>query len=259
MIIFFYSVFFVLGLIIGSFLNCVIYRLENEQSFLKGRSFCPHCKKELAWFDLVPILSFIFLKGKCRYCQQKISWQYPLVEFLTGILFFVFSFYFLPYGWLQLFFLLIIVSFLVVIFMIDLRHLLILDSVIYPLILITLIYSLIFNLYFDSLNSFLLSLASGFFAALPFLLIVLVSRGKWMGAGDIKLAFFIGLFLGYPAILVALFLAFFIGAIIGLGLIIIGKKELGSEVPFAPFLIFGTLTAFLFSSWILSAYLKLFY
>src|SRR3989338_1260199 len=82
-----YFFIFIFGLIVGSFLNSVVYRLEQCQSFIKGRSFCPYCKHQLSWLDLVPVFSFLILKGKCRYCQKKISWQYPLVEFFTGILF----------------------------------------------------------------------------------------------------------------------------------------------------------------------------
>jgi len=83
----FYLIIFIFGACIGSFLNCLIYRLDSKQSFLKGRSFCPHCKHQLGFFDLIPILSFIIVKGKCRYCKKKISWQYPLVEIATGIVF----------------------------------------------------------------------------------------------------------------------------------------------------------------------------
>ena len=86
-----FLVIFVFGLMIGSFLNCVIYRLETGENFLKGRSYCPYCKHVLNWQDLIPILSFLILKGKCRYCQQKISLQYPIVEISTGLLFLLIS------------------------------------------------------------------------------------------------------------------------------------------------------------------------
>ena len=85
--VFFYSVIFISGLFIGSFLNCVIYRLEKKESFLTGRSYCPKCKHKLSWQDLIPLLSFLELRGRCRYCKGKISWQYPLVELATAILF----------------------------------------------------------------------------------------------------------------------------------------------------------------------------
>jgi len=235
---------FLFGLILGSFLNCLIYRLETTESFLKGRSFCPHCKHTLAWQDLIPILSFLFLRGKCRYCSQKISWQYPLVEFFTGVLF-VLVFWQTIYDLRFMIYELVIVCFLIIIFVYDLKHYLIPDKVIYPAILISGIWyfvsSIFLNLYtkYEILNT----IYSAFGAALFFLLIVLISREKWMGIGDIKLAFLMGLILSWPKILVALFLAFFIGAVIGIGLIAAGKKTLKSEVPFGPFLITGTFIA----------------
>ena len=252
---FFFSFIFLFGLIVGSFLNCVIYRLETGGSFLKGRSFCPHCKKELTWQDLIPIFSFIWLRGKCRYCQQKISWQYPLVELATGLVFLlilrqfslpvealseagIFQFLNLIYYW-------IIASFLIVIFVYDLKHYIIPDKIIYPAIIVSAVWyaaaKIFFNLYTggEILKIACAALASAAF----FLFIVLVSRGKWMGAGDIRLAFLMGLFLGWPGVLVALSLAFYGGAIVGLGLIAFGKKKFKSEVPFAPFLVAGTFLA----------------
>ena len=231
-----YIFVFFFGLIVGSFLNCVIYRLEEGKSFLKGRSFCPHCKHKLIWQDLIPIFSFLILRGKCRYCQKKISWQYPTIEIATGLLFLsIFIFHFSIFN-------LIIACFLIIIFVYDLKHYIIPDKVIYPAIII----ALIFNFQFLIVNEFSIfkfSILSALGAAAFFLLIVLISRGKWMGVGDIKLAFLMGLILGFPNILVALFLAFFIGAIMGIGLIATGKKTLKSEVPFGPFLVAGTFLA----------------
>lgn len=251
-----YLFIFIFGLLVGSFLNSVIYRLEQGQSFLKGRSFCPRCKHQLSWQDLIPLFSFLILKGKCRYCQKPISWQYPLVELATGLLFFlVYSVHggsapdgqFLIYN-------LIIASFLIIIFVYDLRHYIIPDKVIFPAIGAALIYHL---LKFDFLgkSNFLISAAA---AAGFFLAIVLISRGKGMGIGDIKLAFLMGLFLGWPNIAVALFSAVFLGAIMGMGLIIAGKKTLKSEVPFGPFLVFGTFLALFWGEKIINFYLSLF-
>ena len=254
-------IIFVLGLMVGSFLNCVIYRLETKQnffagrprretSFLRGRSFCPHCKHTLSWGDLLPILSFLFLRGKCRYCRGKISWQYPLVELATGILFALCFLFHLP--WI----IYIIAPFLIVIFVYDLKHYLIPDKVIYPAIGLAFIYNLLrLNLEAGrfGLDVFWSALgAAAFFGA-----VVLMSRGKWMGIGDIKLAFLIGLVLGWPQTLVALFLAFFLGAIIGIGLIISGKKKLSSEVPFGPFLVAGTFLALFCGQNIIDWYLNL--
>jgi leader peptidase (prepilin peptidase)/N-methyltransferase len=238
---------FLLGLVIGSFLNSIIYRLSTGESFLFKRSFCPHCKHQLSWQDLIPIFSFLILRGKCRYCSQKISLQYPLVELATGLLFVSFFIFH------SSFFIYIIACFLIIIFVYDLKHYLIPDKIIYPAIAITFLYQLFRIPDFKLLVSPLLS---ALLASLFFLAIVLVSRGKWMGVGDIKLAFFIGLFLGWPNILVALFLAFFIGAIIGVGLIVSGKKNLKSEVPLGPFLVTGTFMAMLWGQDIINRYLN---
>ncbi len=248
-----YLSLFFFGLIVGSFLNSIIYRLSIEESFLFKRSYCPRCKHILNWQDLFPVFSFLILRGKCRYCHQKISWQYPLVEILTGLIFLLIfnlqsSIYNLPF----LIFNLIISCFLIVIFVYDLKHYIIPDKVVYPAIAISFLYRIIFNFQFQISNY----LYSALGAAAFFLIIVLISQGKWMGVGDIKLAFLMGLILGWPNILVALFLAFLIGAIIGLMLIAFGKKKLKSEVPFAPFLVTGTFLALFLGERIINFYFK---
>jgi len=262
---------FLTGLIVGSFLNCVIYRLEQDESFLKGRSYCPHCKHVLSWKDLIPIVSFFTLRGKCRYCQKKISRQYPLVELATGILFIlVFNFQLQATNYLVLvnfldffgFLILLLVScLLLLIFVFDLKHYLIPDQLSYAAIISAAIYQLVrianFGFRIENLKMLLPFFYSALGAAAFFLFLVLVSKGKWMGEGDIKLAFFMGLFLGWPAILAALFLAFFGGAIIGLGLIVWKKKSLKSEIPFGPFLIAGTFISLFWGEQIIGFYLNL--
>ncbi len=271
---FFSFLIFIFGLVVGSFLNCVIYRLEKGENFLSGRSYCPHCKHTLDWKDLIPILSFLILRGKCRYCHQKISYQYPLVELVTAFLFVVAAQNQLTvnseqltlFNFFNFCYLLTIICFLIIIFVYDLKYYIIPDKVIYPAIALTFIYQLFGNWKLLCVNSgqignlqpLLNPLASGFLASLFFLLIVLVSRGRWMGVGDIKLAFLMGLVLGWPNILVALFLAFFIGAAIGIELIMSGRKTLKSEVPFGPFLVTGTFLALFFSERIIDFYLSLF-
>ena len=263
-----YILAFLIGLIAGSFLNCVIYRLEKGESFLKGRSYCPICRHQLSWQDLIPLLSFIFLGRRCRYCHGAISWQYPLVELITAVLFILIFWKFefvwnLEFGiWnfyssLFIGYLFIIVSLLIIIFLFDLKHYIIPDRVVYPAILI----ALIFNFQFLISNNFALfwgpvfsaAGAAGFFGA-----IVLFSRGKWMGAGDIKLAFLMGLFLSWPNILVALFLAFLLGSIVGIGLMLLKKKNFKSEIPFGPFLVSGTALALFWGENILNWYLNFF-
>jgi len=247
---------FILGLIVGSFLNCVIYRLEQGKSFVGGRSFCPHCKHVLGGLDLIPVLSFLILRGKCRYCQKPISLQYPLVELATAILFV--SIFRLQFGGdpFSAIFSGLVACFLIIIFVYDLKYYIIPDKVVYPAIAVALIFNFQF-LIFNQFPVFKFSILSAVGAAAFFLFIVLVSKGKWMGVGDIKLAFLMGLVLGFPNILVALFLAFFIGAIIGIGLIVFGRKTFKSEVPFGPFLVAGTFLALFFGKEIINWYLNL--
>ena len=260
---------FVLGICIGSFLNCVIYRLEQKKS-LNGRSFCPHCKHNLNWMDLFPVLSFLFLGGKCRYCKKKISWQYPMVEIFTGLIFLLIFVSVIPsltgnpesvhLSWIPafagmtiyLFFLFYVASALIIIFVYDLKHFLIPDKVLFPAIIISLIYRLFFN--FSILNYLYGVLAAfGFFYAL-----FAISKGKWMGFGDVKLAILMGLLLGFSNVLAALFLAFFFGAIISLILIAFYRKKIKSEVPFGPFLITGTFIALFYGIQIVQWYTHFF-
>ncbi|MBU1045560.1 prepilin peptidase [Patescibacteria group bacterium] len=275
---------FIFGLIVGSFLNCAIYRLEKKESFLQGRSYCPHCKRALAWCDLVPLISFIALKRRCRYCKKPISWQYPLVELATGILFvsifwhlslgFDLSFGFCHLDFLTILYYLLIACFLIVIFVYDLKHFIILDKVLIPAIILSIFYRPL-----ESIINYQLSpariatqsvvggqsvaggiinyLCAAFGAAGLFLLIYLISRGKWIGFADIKLAMLLGLILGWPKIALSLFLSFFIGAIIGIGLIVFSGKKLKSEIPFAPFLIAGTLIAFFWGQGLINWYFSL--
>jgi len=249
----FYIFVFLFGLATGSFLNSIIYRLQTKESFLFARSYCPHCQHILSWQDLIPILSFIILRGKCRYCQKKISWQYPLVELATAILFTLIIYYTFPNFLFSIFYFLFS-SFLIIIFVYDLKHYLIPDKVIYPAIFTSFLYNLILHSKFYILNS----IYSAFGAAGFFLLIFLISRGRWLGFGDVKLGFFMGLFLGFPNILVALFFAYLIGAIIGIGLILTKKKTLKSEIPFGPFLVMGIFIAIFWGDQLINLYLNSF-
>ncbi len=259
------SLVFIFGLIIGSFLNCFVYRLEINKGFLRGRSFCPLCKHELAWQDLIPVLSFFLLKGKCRYCKKPISWQYPLVELATAILFVLIANKQLivsnPLAMLSvvnIFFSFIISCFFIVIFVYDLKHYIIPDKVIYPAILLTLIYGIFYSYFILHASSFMFNIgAAALGAATFFLLIYLISKGQWLGLGDVRLAFFMGLYLGFPNILVALFLSFLIGAVVGLVLVAQNKKTLKSEVPFGPFLVLGTFIALFLGEELILWYLNL--
>lgn len=310
---------FIFGLAIGSFLSAYIYRMEVREglgrnpvspkvspkpSVWRGRSFCPHCGHTLAWHDLIPLLSFALLWGKCRYCKGKISWQYPLVELVTGLVFLVVALVVLtklslgvenlaklslPQA-LELLYLWTVGSALVAIFVYDLRHSLIPDILVYIGIGLAVLWRVFEFLDFDILNLFgIWDQSTNFVSARPstqcvecsgfgfgisapivqaflagigasafFFAIYVFSKGAAMGFGDVKLAFLLGLFLGWPLILVALFTAFCLGALVGLILIAFKKKGLKSEVPFAPFLIIGTAVALFFGSPIIDWYLGLF-
>lgn len=235
---------FLLGLGVGSFLNVLIDRLPREESFTKGRSYCESCKKTLRWYDLIPLLSFIILKAKCRYCRSPISHYYPVVELTTGLLFV--AVLFLPGEFtitfitiINLIFYLFIASGLIVVFFVDLKYGIIPDKVVYPAVAVTFIFlvtnrqSPIANHIFSAISAFLF-----------FLLIFLATRGRGMGFGDVKLAFLIGLILGFPKILVAFYAAFLTGALLSIILILAKKKKFkGSTIPFGPFLVIGTFIA----------------
>ena len=256
MLLLFYIFIFLFGLIIGSFLNCVIYRLKQEEN-LGGRSYCPSCRHGLAWFDLVPIFSFLFLGGRCRYCKRRLSWQYPVVEFLTGILF-VTTYWYLAniqnLSLVSVLYLLIIICVLVVVTIVDLKHYLIPTTLTLAASLIALFY----NYFFLNSGVFIDHIIAAFGAALFFALIVLVTLGRGMGEGDIFLACMIGMVLGLKGTLVAVFVAFVIGAIVAIFLVALGRKKFGQAVPFGPFLVLGFLASLFWGEFLLNWYLMLY-
>lgn len=229
---------FVFGTLVGSFLNVVILRHNTGESAFKGRSRCFSCKKILSWYELVPILSYLIQKGRCRNCGSKISIQYPLVEFVTGLLFLLAFNNFqsmeveLPYVWA-------IISLLIIIAVYDLRHQIIPDLFVWLFNLLTFCYLLFVIGY--SLNHIL----SGFAFAVFFAFIWLISRGKWMGLGDAKLALGLGWMLGPVKTLSAFMFSFWLGGLCSIFLLLLGKGKYGmkSQIPLAPFLIAGSLLA----------------
>ncbi|MEA2098243.1 MAG: prepilin peptidase [Patescibacteria group bacterium] len=265
----FYIIIFVFGLIIGSFLNVVIFRLENGEKIVNDRSKCLHCKHFLGWYDLIPVLSFILLKRKCRYCGRSISIQYPLVELGTGILFMMIMMIMnyesgiMNQELLSTFYFLLIASALIVIFVYDLKHYIIPDKVIYPAIVITFIYRMFEILKFNHsdligiLNQILYLLFPAVLAGGFFYAIVVITKGKGMGGGDIKLGFLMGLILGWPLVLVALFLSFIIGSVVGIFLVFAGNKKMKSMIPFGPFLVLGTFISLFWGERIMKWYLNL--
>lgn len=258
---------FVLGLIVGSFLNVVILRLHTGRSFVTGRSQCATCAKSLPWYELLPVVSFFVLKGRCSGCKSKISFQYALVELTTAFLFLLFGFFdtasftILSVASLgTLFFHLGIVSVLVVVFVYDLRHMIIPDSLSIGLIVLGL--SLLAFEITISGKGMLYAyshLLSAIFVAGFLWFLWKVSEGRWMGLGDSKFMAGLALLTGLPQGLSGLAFAFWIGAIVSLLTLLAGRLRGGSkkitmksEIPFAPFLIIGMLIAVFFQSNIFS-------
>jgi prepilin signal peptidase PulO-like enzyme (type II secretory pathway) len=252
---------FIFGAVVGSFLNVVIYRYNTGVSVARGRSMCFSCGKTLAWYELIPIVSFLIQRGKCSVCRSKISWQYPLVEITTAILFLLTIWRqglqiteFISY-WL-------IIAILVVIAVYDFRHKIIPNSFVYSFIVLSaflLIWrqGLQISIWTSGFQmTGIWDWLAGPILFLPFASLWFFSKGEWMGFGDAKLAWGIGWFLGTYAGLSAIILAFWTGAVWGLALIGLGKIcslfpalkkfTIKSEIPFGPFLILGTFLVFFF-------------
>lgn len=236
-----------------------------------GRSYCPKCRKQIAWYDNIPVLSFLALRGKCRHCSQKISFQYPVVELVTGVLFllafmniFEFSaisgsasggqFYNLFTSTMGLTLIrdLFFVSIMVIVFIYDLKWYLILDRITLPAIFIVFVLNLFLG--FSLTNLLIGFLIGGGF----FLIQFVVSRGRWIGGGDIRLGALMGVMFSWPMVLLAIFSAYLIGSVISLSLVAFGKKKWGSEVPLGIFLTSASVITLFWGEKILSWYLGIF-
>ncbi|QGG46594.1 prepilin peptidase [Heliorestis convoluta] len=242
----FYLLVFVLGTAIGSFLNVVIYRMPQEKSVIMPPSACGACETFLKWKDLIPLISYISLRGRCRYCQEPFSLRYPFVEGTNGLA------YLVIYGTFGLtlegFAAAFLFSLLLAVVFIDIDHMIIPDQ----LMLTALIIGIPLTA-FQSLEKLL----SGFIGLLVggglLLLIAIVSKGG-MGGGDIKLAGILGLFLGWPQILLVLFFSFFLGAIAGLAIILYQGKTMKEAIPFGPYLAIAALIVLFWGNSILTWY-----
>ena len=250
--------FFASGAVIGSFLNVLIFRYNSGFS-LGGRSICFSCSKKLCFFELIPIFSFIFLRGRCSKCKAKISWQYLIVEFSTALIFLALFFKF-GLNFETIFFQ-AVSSLLIMIFVYDLKHKIIPDGPVYFLALISFL-----KIFFDfGFGAFVFpeleKILSGPILAAPFFLLWLFSRGKWMGLGDAKLMLGLGFLLNISAGLTSIAIAFWLGTIVSLtamfaqnfvykfGLNSSSKKlTIKSEIPLAPFLIIGFYIVFFFGA-----------
>ena len=229
------------GMIIGSFLNVLIYRIPRGLSIIKPNSFCPNCNKPITWYENIPLFSYIMLGGQCSKCRTGISIQYPVVEVITG-LFFLFSF--LRYGaTLDFFFHIIFFCLLVVISGIDLTHQIIPDILSFPGIALGLLYQL-------SHGTIVSGIAGLIFGGGLILIIRfvggLVYRKEVMGMGDVFLCAMIGAFVGFPYIIAAIFFGALFGAVLGVVYIVSTRQSRESPIPFGPFLSIGGLSIVLF-------------
>lgn len=255
---------FMFGTIIGSFLNVLIYRLPIGMDFKKGNSICPNCKHKLNWKDLFPLFSWLFLRGKCRYCKAPISPRYPIVEAINATMY-VLCYLFLSGGTaieglnLTLVGYMIFVSALIVVSWIDFEHQIIPDSqwiAIFAGGLFILVQKLVDGTF---TKEWIISKVIGLFLVSGlFFLIALVTGGRAMGGGDIKLMAAVGFVLGWKAVLIALFMAAVFGVLFAVGRKIVSKQQMKGAVPFGPFLAMGSAVCAFCGEMIFDAYFDLF-
>jgi prepilin signal peptidase PulO-like enzyme (type II secretory pathway) len=243
----------VIGACLGSFLNVLVFRWKHDISLVNRRSFCIECEEKVPWYHNIPIISFLILGGKCSKCNAKISWQYLLVELWLAVVFggVVWLESYLGFSWelIRDGILLFVMTF---IFVYDLKYQLIPDRVTIPAIILFLAGYIFFG--WNSPEDILVGIlvGGGFFLAQ-----FLISQGRWIGGGDIRLGVLMGIILGWPQIILGLFLAYVSGAIVSIFLILFKDKKFASKTPFGTYLVFGTLVAHFFSQEIVNWYFSL--
>ncbi|MBA7495629.1 Prepilin peptidase PppA [subsurface metagenome] len=243
---------FILGLIVGSFSNVCIYRIPRNESIIYPASHCPKCRSNISPKDNIPLLSYILLKGRCRNCKSKISIQYPIVEFITGLIYLII---YLIYGLnIQSLIYIILSSALIIITFIDLNEQVIPEVISLPGIVVGLILSF-FVTYVSFINSALGIVIGGGIILVIRLAGSLIFKKESMGIGDIELAAMIGAFLGWRYIIMSLFLGFFLGALAGIILILSKIKSREDVVPFGPFIVLGSFITLLWGEKIITWYI----
>ena len=252
---------FLTGISVGSFLNVCIYRIPLGKSIVFPRSHCPKCNNQLKWFDLFPIFSWMFLKGKCRFCGTKISFRYTFVELITGLLYI--ALYFKLGLSVEFLFNIFFVSVLIIILFIDYDKMIIPDKLVLTLMIggvFVFIYNILYgyklyepvNWYNPLIGMFS---ASGILLLISIIGLIIYKNDGAMGMGDVKLMIPAGIFLGWKLVIIALIGGVFAGGVIGALLMILKKKEGKSKIPFGPFLIFGILLAIFWGYDIINWYL----
>lgn len=254
------AILLITGLCAGSFINALVWRIHEQAkktkksgnlSILKGRSMCPNCRHELAAKDLIPVISWLWLRGKCRYCGKPISAQYPVVELLTAGLF-IFSYVFWPFmfdakGTILFIFWLVFLIGLIALAIYDIKWQLLPNRIIFPLIYIAILQSMVLIIFTPSFHQFLSILLSTVIGGGLFYLLFQLSNGKWIGGGDVKLGALLGLILANASLIImTIFAASLIGTAISVPLMIIGRFNRKTRIAFGPLLIVGAIIAQLF-------------
>ena len=246
----FYIYLFLLGLILGSFYNVVGLRIPKGQSIVKPPSHCPSCNERLRFIDLIPVVSYLSFRGKCRHCKARISPIYPIFELSTAVLFTISP---MLVGWSkELIVALALISLLIIIFVSDLHYMIIPDKVLLFFLPVAILLRI-----FIPLQPLWSSFAGGAVGFGLLYLVAVASKGKGMGGGDIKLFGVLGIFLGVQATLLTIFFAAFYGSVIGIVGMAIGKVKTGKPIPFGPFIVFGALTAYYYGQQLIELYLRL--
>jgi len=246
------TLIFILGLIVGSFINVCICRIPKNESIVYPASHCPKCHSNIKLVDNIPLISYILLKGRCRNCKSKISIQYPIVELLTGLIYLII---YLAYGLsVQTLIYIVLSSALVIIAFIDLHEQIVPDVISLPGIVIGFIISF-FVPYISFINSGLGVIIGGGIILIIGMAGSAIFKKEAMGGGDVKLAAMIGAFLGWRYIIISLFLGFFLGALAGIVLILSKIKSREDTVPFGPFIVLGSFITLLWGEKILSWYI----
>lgn len=236
---FFDFLWIILGLIFGSFFSALSYRFPKNISVAKGRSFCPKCKKRIEWYDNIPVFSYLLLGGKCRQCGNRISLRYPLIETFSAVGFWIIG----RSGgnFLEIFYNLSVFSLFLLIFVVDLENQFIPDLFVFLGIAASFL-----KIFFSGQNVLFASLFAGLLSAFILFSIHLLTKGRGMGLGDVKLAVWGGILTGVKFFWVWLFIAFLTGGVFGIILILLGRAKLKDHIAFGPFLILSLIITHFF-------------
>ncbi len=257
---------FVLGLILGSFLNALAWRIHGGEDFVRGRSHCDKCGHKLSALDLIPLFSWLYLRGRCRYCHEKVSWQHPAVEVFTGLVFaasyqwWIDSFYSFGSKILFVAWLAACVG-LIALAIYDLNWMKLPNKLVYPSLAVAAVGRLVYlvNVEPQPAHAALLWAGSVLVASGFFWLLFIISRGRWIGYGDVRLGLVTGTLLATPTrSFLMIFLASVAGTLISVPLLMIQKKSLSTRLPYGPFLILSTMIVMLFGQSIIDWYDRIF-